>query len=399
MRTRRVAGLAAGLVVGVALGASLTLAIQGWAALPDPTVGTPSQEAPVTEPEPPEAFLIWTSGGMPDGFRRDVRHLEGIRRSVVVASDNTWLDRSWSAQGEVIDDPRPGFAIPLEVAAVEPRGLRSISDENAFLRTKELAKVEPIEFRSADGTMIEGLLVKPVDYVPGRRYPTVLRLHGGPVWQFSHEFMSDWQVFAARGYAVVAPNPRGSSGRGFEFAKAIYADWGVKDTADVLAAVDYAVKQGLADPERLGLGGHSYGGILTNQVIARDARFKAAVSSAGVANIFGSWGVDMYIREYELELGLPWRDREAFERVSFPFFNADRIRTATLFICHELDENVPCIGSMQMYQALRALGVPTRLVIYPGEYHGLTVPSYIKDKMQRILNWYGLYLGVLPPRP
>ena len=121
MRTRRVAGLAAGLVVGVALGASLTLAIQGWAVRPDPMVGTPSQEAPVTEPEPPEAFLIWTSGGMPDGFRRDVRHLEGIRRSVVVASDNTWLDRSWSAQGEVIDDPRPGFAIPLEVAAVEPR--------------------------------------------------------------------------------------------------------------------------------------------------------------------------------------------------------------------------------------------------------------------------------------
>jgi len=121
MRVRRVAGLAAGVLMGFALGASITLAIQGWASLPDPSVRTPSNEVPRTEPQPPEAFLVWTSGGMPDGFRKDVRHLNGIHRSVVVASDNTWLDRSWSAQGEVIDDPRPGFAIPLEVAAVDPR--------------------------------------------------------------------------------------------------------------------------------------------------------------------------------------------------------------------------------------------------------------------------------------
>jgi dipeptidyl aminopeptidase/acylaminoacyl peptidase len=271
-----------------------------------------------------------------------------------------------------------------------------IADHNEWLEDRKLAPVEAITFKSADGTSIDGFLVKPVDYMPGKRYPTILRIHGGPVYQFSHEFMEDWQVFAANGYAVVAANPRGSSGRGFEFAKAIYADWGNKDGADVLAAVDHAVALGVADPERLGLGGHSYGGILTDQVIARDARFKAAVSSAGVANVYGSWGVDMYIREYEQELGLPWRDRETYDRVSYPFFHADRIRTATLFLCHELDDNVPCVGSLQMYQALRTLDVPTRLVIYPGEYHGLTVPSYLKDRMQRVLDWYGLYLGVLP---
>jgi dipeptidyl aminopeptidase/acylaminoacyl peptidase len=280
-----------------------------------------------------------------------------------------------------------------------PLGLRLIADHNEWLKDRKLAPVEEITVKSADGTPIDGFLVKPVDYVPGRRYPTILRIHGGPVYQFSHEFMEDWQVFAANGYAVVAANPRGSSGRGFEFAKAIYADWGVKDTADVLAAVDHAVEIGVADPGRLGLGGHSYGGILTDQVIARDARFKAAVSSAGAANMFGMWGVDMYIREYEQELGLPWRDRAAYEQVSYPFFHADRITAATLFLCHELDDNVPCIGSMQMYQALKTQGVPTRLVIYPGEYHGLTVPSYLKDRMQRVLDWYGLYLGVVPARP
>ncbi|HSN71122.1 MAG TPA: prolyl oligopeptidase family serine peptidase, partial [Steroidobacteraceae bacterium] len=115
---------------------------------------------------------------------------------------------------------------PYYLAAVERRGLRDLADHNEFLAGMRLAPAEDIEFKSADGTVIHGLLVKPLDYVPGRRYPTVLRLHGGPVYQFSHEFMTDWQVYAANGYAVVAPNPRGSSGRGFDFARAIYADWG-----------------------------------------------------------------------------------------------------------------------------------------------------------------------------
>jgi len=283
-----------------------------------------------------------------------------------------------------------------EKGSVPFSAVHVIADHNEWLEDRTLAPVEEITFTSPDGTSIDGFLMRPVGYVKGQRYPTILRIHGGPVYQFSHEFMEDWQVFAAHGYAVIGVNPRGSSGRGFEFAKAIYADWGVKDTADVLAGVDHVVAMGVADPARLGLGGHSYGGILTDQVIARDTRFKGAVSSAGVANIFGSWGVDMYIREYEQELGLPWRDRAVYERVSYPFFNADKISTATLFLCNELDDNVPCIGSMQMYQALKSLDVPTRLVIYPGEYHSLTVPSYLKDRMQRMLDWYGLYLGVLP---
>ncbi|HSC28651.1 MAG TPA: S9 family peptidase, partial [Vicinamibacterales bacterium] len=292
------------------------------------------------------------------------------------------------------DDTHPYRVERVEIP--QARTAPVIADHNEWLNDRKLAPVEEITFKSADGTSIDGFLVKPVDYVPGRRYPTILHIHGGPVYQFSHEFMDDWQVFAANGFAVVAANPRGSSGRGFEFAKAIYADWGNKDTADVLAAVDYVVKMGVADPQRLGLGGHSYGGILTDQVIARDPRFKAAVSSAGAANFYGTWGVDMYIREYQLELGSPWRNRAAWDLVSYPFFNAERITTATLFICHELDDNVPCVGSMQMYQALKVLDVPTRLVIYPGEYHGLSVPSYMKDRMERLLDWYGRYLGVLP---
>ena len=145
MSRRRLAGVAAGVAMGFALGATLTLAIQGWATLPDPG-HRPSAPAPRTEPQQPEAFLVWTSGGMPAGFRENVRRLDGIQRSVVVASDNTWLDRSWSEQGEVIDDPRPGFAIPLEVAAVEPR------DFARFLPPADA----PVALSLADGKGILG---------------------------------------------------------------------------------------------------------------------------------------------------------------------------------------------------------------------------------------------------
>jgi len=207
---------------------------------------------------------------------------------------------------------------PAELAAVETRGLRALSAHNGWLEEKRLATVEDITFRSKDGTSIDGFLVKPPDYVAGRRYPTILRIHGGPVYQFSHEFMPDWQAYAAAGFVVVAANPRGSSGRGFDFARAIYADWGNVDVQDVLAAVDHAVALGVADPERLGVGGRSYGGILTNYVIASDQRFKTAVSGAGASNFMALYGHDMYTREYDLELGYPWKDRSAWDPTASP---------------------------------------------------------------------------------
>ncbi len=139
--------------------------------------------------------------------------------------------------------------------------------------------------------------------------------------------------------------------------------------------------------QRLGVGGRSYGGILTNYVIATDTRFKAAVSGAGASNWTGLYGHDMYTREYEIELGTPWANRDLWDRLSFPFLHADRIRTPTLFYCAEQDFNVPCQGSEQMYQALRSLGVPTQLVVYPGENHALKVPSYLRDRLERLLGW------------
>jgi dipeptidyl aminopeptidase/acylaminoacyl peptidase len=279
---------------------------------------------------------------------------------------------------------------PAEVFAVDGR---QITRQNAgLLSTLRLATVTDTEFRSKDGANIHGFIVTPPGYESGRRYPAVLRIHGGPVSQFSHKFSLEWQLLAANGYVVIAANPRGSSGRGHSFSRVIWADWGNKDAQDVLAAVDDAVARGIADPARLGVGGWSYGGMLTNYVIAQDSRFKAATSGASVSNILAGYGTDEYVRDYEAELGKPWEHPEVYLHLSFPFLHADRIVTPTLFLAGESDFNVPLLNSEQMYQALRSLGRPTELVIYPGQYHGLTKPSYIKDRYERYLAWYAKYI-------
>jgi dipeptidyl aminopeptidase/acylaminoacyl peptidase len=187
-------------------------------------------------------------------------------------------------------------------------------------------------------------------------------------------------------------NPRGSSGRGEQFSLGIFADWGNKDVQDVVAGVDYAVSKGIADPDHLGVGGWSYGGILTNYVIASDTRFKAAISGAGSSNFLADFGTDMYIREYDAELGPPWKNPDTYIKLSYPFLHADRIVTPTLFMCGQKDFNVPLLNSEQMYQALRSLGIETQLIIYPGQYHGISKPSYLRDRLERYLGWYDKHL-------
>jgi dipeptidyl aminopeptidase/acylaminoacyl peptidase len=133
-------------------------------------------------------------------------------------------------------------------------------------------------------------------------------------------------------------------------------------------------------------------------VIARDRRFKAAVSGASSGNALAGYGTDMYVREYELELGVPWKNLDTYVRNSYPFLHADRIVTPTLFMCGDKDFNVPLLNSEQMYEALRSTGVDTQLVIYPGQFHGLSVPSYLRDRLQRQIDWYQRHLAE-PLRP
>ena len=260
---------------------------------------------------------------------------------------------------------------PGEIFALDGSGLRKLTAHNdLFVAGLKLAPAEDIGFKSKDGTEVHALLTKPFDYESGKRYPTLVRIHGGPTGQDAHSFQFERQLFAASGYVVINVNYRGSSGRGAKFSENIFADWGNKEVDDVLAAADYAVAKGIADPERLGIGGWSYGGVLTDYVIAKDTRFKAAISGAGSANHISLYGQDQYIYLYDNEFGPPWKNPDLWIKFSYPFFHADQIRTPTLFMGGEKDFNVPIIGGEQMYQALKTLNIPTQLVVYPGQNHG-----------------------------
>jgi dipeptidyl aminopeptidase/acylaminoacyl peptidase len=293
-----------------------------------------------------------------------------------------------------------GDNLAPEIFALEDGKLRKLTSHNdALLSELQLGAVQDISFKSKDGTEIHGMMVKPPSFDASKKYPTLLWIHGGPNGQDDHglpfntyPLQLERQLFAAHGYVVLAINYRGSNGRGKQFTQSIFADWGNKEVADLLAGVDFAVASGVADPQRLGIGGWSYGGMLTDYTIAADSRFKAAVSGAGLANALALYGTDQYILQYSNELGAPWKSPEAWMKVSYPFFHADRIKTPTLFMGGQSDFNVPIIGSEQMYQALRSLGVPTELVIYPEQFHLFTRPSYIHDRMQRYFAWFDTYL-------
>jgi dipeptidyl aminopeptidase/acylaminoacyl peptidase len=283
---------------------------------------------------------------------------------------------------------------PSELYLVEGSKVRRLTDvHKKFVDSLSLATVEKFTSTSKDGTKVSNILYYPPN-VPGQKLPTIFYIHGGPTSQDEMSFDLSRQMLAAHGYAVVAVNYRGSLGRGLEFSKTISGDWGNKEVADILGAADYLVEKGIADVEKLGIAGWSYGGILTDYTIASDTRFKAASSGAGVAAPLSLYGVDQYINQYENEIGLPWKDNniDKYLKLSYPFLHADRIKTPTQFMVGEKDFNVPVAGSEQMYQALRSLDIPTELLIYPGQFHGFTQPSFIKDRFERYFAWFDKYL-------
>jgi dipeptidyl aminopeptidase/acylaminoacyl peptidase len=290
---------------------------------------------------------------------------------------------------------------PSEVFTAPGGKLTRITHVNdAWAEQFKWSSGEYISFKSQDGTIVHGYLYRPIDYVAGKKYPTILRPHGGPVEQYAAEFEDLAQLFAANGYLVLYPNPRGSSGYGQDFTKAIFADWGNKDFQDDMAMVDYAIAEGIADPDKLGVGGHSYGGISTDFIIGKTQRFKAAISAAGAAEFTSLWGHDEYVLDYITELGPPWEHRDVWDRLA-PFYNVKNITTPTLFVGGYLDANVPVLGGEQMYQALKTLGRETELVVYPDEYHEFKTVSHIKDVNERYLAWYAHYVKAdgSPARP
>ena len=281
-----------------------------------------------------------------------------------------------------------------EVHALENGAARVLTHVNdSMFSALRVGTTEDVSFKNKDGLTVGALLVKPADFQAGKKYPLVLRIHGGPNGQDQHAFAFERELFAANGYLVLAVNYRGSSGRGQDWKKAIYADWGNKEVQDLLAGVDHVISLGIVDTTRMGIGGWSYGGILTDYTIATTTRFKAGTSGAGSALQTTMYGTDQYVYQYESEIGAPWKNPKLWEKLSYPFWKADRIKTPTLFLGGEKDFNVPISGGEQMYQALMSLGVPTQMIVYPGQFHGITRPSFVKDRYDRYLAWYGKYLS------
>ena len=301
--------------------------------------------------------------------------------------------RGWSQSDDgqiasLVSEPH----LPAEVFYGAGDERRQLTFTNRpWLDALQLAEVENAQFPSADGTEVEGFIFKPPGFDDSFQYPTLLRIHGGPVAQYDFAFNFEAQLFAANGYVVVMTNPRGSSGYGQDFSHAIWADWGVRDFEDVMAGVDYAIGQGYADPDRLGVGGWSYGGILTNYIITKSNRFKGAITGASMALYRANYGHDHYQRQWEGEVGLPWENAETWERMS-PFNFVANVVTPTLIMGGDHDWNVPIQNSEQLYQALRRLGVETQLVVYPNEHHGIRKPAFQLDRLERYLAWYDKYV-------
>ncbi len=280
---------------------------------------------------------------------------------------------------------------PEEIYCFENNKQRRLTfEQEAFLRNLKLAHVKGFTAVAADNSVVGGIL-----YVPDsskRKFPLILFIHGGPVAQDDYSFDESRQILAAAGFAVAAVNYRGSSGRGAAYSRAIYGDWGNKEVTDIIAVADHLIKNGIADSTRMGIGGWSYGGILTNYSIAKDRRFKAAVSGAGSSFQFTMYGTDQYVTQYDEELGAPWENPKKWMDLSYPFLNVKTIKTPTLFMASQNDFNVPVAGSEQMYQALKRVGIPTGLIIYPNQNHGVSVPSYIVHRYNKYIDWFKKYL-------
>jgi dipeptidyl aminopeptidase/acylaminoacyl peptidase len=295
--------------------------------------------------------------------------------------------------GQTPEAPQEAF-----VASVSDFAPAQVSRANADLRLPPVGKTEVIRWKSADGKEIEGLLTYPVGYRAGQKVPLILNVHGGPAGVFQQTFIGGRGVypiatFAARGYAVLRPNPRGSSGYGVEFRRANVKDWGFGDYQDLMTGVDKVIGMGVADPERLGVMGWSYGGFMTSWIVTQTKRFKAASAGAPVTNLMsfnGTADIPAFIPDYFG--GQFWEASELYRKHS-PMFNVKGVTTPTLIEHGDADIRVPISQGYEFYRALKAQGVPTRMLVLPRQPHGPTEPRMQQAAMQANLDWFEKYLG------
>jgi dipeptidyl aminopeptidase/acylaminoacyl peptidase len=306
------------------------------------------------------------------------------------------INRSGSTIGlawESPTDPPEAFVMKLSGGAKPEQ----VSKANTELPRLPLGETKVIRWKGKDGLDMEGLLTYPVGYQPGKKVPLILNIHGGPAGVFSENFIGRLApypiaTFAARGYAVLRPNPRGSSGYGKKFRFANVGDWGGMDYEDDMAGVDKVIEMGVADPDRMAVMGWSYGGFMTSWVVGHTNRFKAAAVGAGVTDLFsfnGTADIPGFLPDYFG--GEPWEQYDAFSKHS-PISYVQNVKTPTLILHGEADERVPTSQGYEFYHALRNRGVTTKMAVYPRTPHGPREPKFILDIAQRHLDWVDEYV-------
>jgi dipeptidyl aminopeptidase/acylaminoacyl peptidase len=286
----------------------------------------------------------------------------------------------------------------LYVADLDGKGERQLTHLNTTLWAQlDLQPVERLEYKSADGWPVEGFFVKPVGWQPGKKYPMILVIHGGPEGMFGVDWYHEFQVYAARGYAVFFCNPRGSTGYGEKFERGEINNWGVMDYQDVMAGVDSTLKQyPWIDADKLGVTGGSYGGYLTNWIVSHTNRFKAAVTLRSVSNFISDEGTrDGAYGHEEYFNGILFDDFDQYWAVS-PLKYARNVKTPTLVLHSDFDFRVPIEQGEQWFRALQHYGVPSELVLFPRENHNLTrtgEPKHLVESLNWQLYWFDRYLN------
>jgi dipeptidyl aminopeptidase/acylaminoacyl peptidase len=290
---------------------------------------------------------------------------------------------------------------PGEVVVVAGGAERVLTDSNPWLSEQFVSVPERHEFTARDGLKIEGWLLKPPGFDPSRKHPLVMEIHGGPHGQYGWSFFHEFQILAGMGFLVLAVNPRGSDGYGEEFKRAVVQDWGGRDYEDLMTALDQLIERtGFVDEARMGVGGGSYGGFMTNWIVGHTDRFAAAIAMRSISNLVSEYAQHDIVLWGQLEMGpQPWPDPDELWRRS-PIRYVNEMRTPLLLLHGEMDLRCAISQAEELFGALRLLGREVELVRFPGESHDLSRngrPDRRAERLRRIASWFGDHLLARAP--
>ena len=324
---------------------------------------------------------------------------------MITSGDAILGGTSFTSNKDKIAFTRTDLQHPADVyvSAVASFNPTKLTDHNPQLKGIALGRGEVIKWKSKDGMEIEGVLIYPVGYEAGKRYPLLANIHGGPSGVWTQAFPGNHgtyaHVWAGKGWAVFLPNVRGSSGYGEKFLLANVKDWGGGDYQDIQTGLDDLVKRGIADPDKLGQAGWSYGGYMTAWTLTQTDRFKAVMVGAGLTNMFSMYSTNDLQTVLEGYFGgQPWDNLEGYWTKTSAMAHIKKAKTPTLILHGGNDQRVPIGQAQELYMGLKKNNIPVQLVFFPREGHGLQEPRHQLDKMKREYAWFAKYvLGIEPP--